>query len=87
MFDFPDETTFRRSSDRVYQLTQITAKLGEPMQHGFSVEEIRQALSEFGFIIRTHETPKDIQRRFFVNRADKQTAFENIHFILAEKRQ
>ncbi|MCD7773300.1 MAG: class I SAM-dependent methyltransferase [Ruminococcus sp.] len=86
VFDFPDETTFRRSSDRVYQLTQITAKLGEPMQHGVSVEEIRQALSESGFIIRTHETPKDIQRLFFGNRTDKLTAFENIHFILAEKR-
>ncbi len=86
VFDFPDETTFRRSSDRAYQLTQVTAKLGEPMQHGFSVEEIRQALSERGFIIRIHETPKDIQRLFFSNRTDKLTAFENIHFILAEKR-
>lgn len=88
VFDFPDETTFDEESDeRVYRLTQITEKLGEPMQHGFTVAEIRRALSRHGFAVTTHETPKSIQKQFFENRTEGQTAFENIHFILAEKKE
>lgn len=88
VFDFPDETTFdENGAERVYHLTQITAKLGETMQHGFFVSEIRQALLRHGFSIDIHETPETIQKRFFEDRADGQTAFENIHFILAEKKE
>lgn len=88
VFDFPDETTFdENGAERVYHLTQITAKLGETMQHGFFVTEIRQALLRHGFSIDIHETPETIQKRFFEHRADGQTAFENVHFILAEKKE
>ena len=88
VFDFPDETTFdENNAERVHRLTQITAKLGEPMQHGFTVAEIRQALRKHGFAVDIHETPRTIQKHFFENRAEGQTAFENIHFILAEKKE
>ena len=88
VFDFPDETTFdEKVAERVYRLTQITAKLGEPMVHGFTVAEIRRALSRHGFAVTAHETPKIIQKHFFENRAEGQTAFENIHFMLAEKKE
>lgn len=88
VFDFPDETTFdENNAERVHRLTQITAKLGEPMQHGFTVAEIRQALGKHGFAVSIHETPKTIQKHFFENRTEGQTAFENIHFILAEKKE
>ena len=85
-FDFPDETTFKGHKNmRAYELAQITDKLGEPMQHGFTIEEIRQAAAENGFSVIRHETPDSIQKTYFENRADGQSAFENIHFILAEK--
>lgn len=88
VFDFPDETTFTgNGSERVRRLAQITAKLGEPMQYGFSVSEIRRALRRHGFVIKTHETPNTIQKRFFEHRSDGQKAFENIHFIIAEKKE
>lgn len=87
VFDFPDETTFDRNGvERVRHLTEITAKLGEPMQHGFTFDEIRQVLNRHGFNIATHKTPQSIQEEFFKNRTDGQQAFENIHFILAEKK-
>lgn len=87
VFDFPDETTFAKDGvERVRYLSAITAKLGEPMQHGFFLSEIQRALLRHEFIIHTHETPQTIQQHFFQNRADKQKAFENIHFIIAEKR-
>lgn len=88
VFDFPDETTFKIDKNmRAYELAQITDKLGEPMQHGFTVEEIRHAVSENGFSVIRHETPLSIQKTYFDNRADGQAAFENIHFILAEKKE
>lgn len=84
--DFPDETTLSgNSSARVSELSKITAFLGEPMKYGYSAEEICSLITENGFIINTHETPKDIQRRFFSKRKDGLSAFENVHFILAQK--
>lgn len=86
VFDYPDETTFNRNgTERVRHLAEITAKLGEPMQHGFSLDEIRRALGRHGFGIEIHKSPASIQKEFFENRTDGQRAFENIHFILAEK--
>ena len=61
VFDFPDETTFKEEGvERVRRLSEIKAKLGEPMQHGFSLSEIATALDRHGFMIDTHETPKTI---------------------------
>lgn len=86
VFDFPDETTFdRHGVNRVYRLTRITDKLGEPMLHGFRLSEIKKALLQYGFQVDCHETPEAIQKEFFGERADQQKAFENIHFILAKK--
>ena len=88
MLDFPDESTFEPDSDsRVRRLAEITEQLGEPMRHGFSLGEMREILSQEGFVIRSHESPADIQRHFFADRTDHQQAMENVHFILAEKRQ
>lgn len=88
VFDFPDETTFEnRKNKRAYELAQITDRLGEPMQHGFTIEEIRRAVSENDFSVIRHETPQIIQKTYFENRADGQSAFENIHFILAQKKE
>ncbi len=86
VFDFPDETTFAKDgAKRVRQLAEITAKLGEPMQYGYSIEEIQKALLRHGFLVCCHQSPQTIQQHYFENRIDKQRAFENIHFILAEK--
>ena len=88
VFDFPDESTFKSdSAERVHRLSEITAKLGEPMQHGFSLTEIGTVLDRHGFMIDIHETPETIQRQFFEGRTDNQMAFENIHFISAVKKE
>lgn len=85
VFDFPDETTFcGNCAYRVKRLTDITAKLGEPMQHGYAFEEVRRALNRHGFAVETHLTPRDIQLDYFKDREDGQRAFENVHFISAE---
>lgn len=86
VFDFPDETFLSRQAvPRVRELTRITEKLGEPMEHGFSPAEIRAILTRHGFAVKVYQSPREIQSAYFANRTDGQTAYENIHFILAEK--
>lgn len=86
VFDFPDDTTFRfDAAERVKTLSAITESLGEPMLHGYSVDEVTQALMRHGFLVDEHETPVKIQNRFFANREDGQRAYENIHLVLAKK--
>lgn len=84
VFDYPDETTFNNPAARVRELSEITAKLGEPMMHGYKYEELKKALSNNKFDVTEHMTPKQIQSTYFNNRSDRQSAFENIHFIFAE---
>lgn len=84
VFDFPDDSTFQNSAaERIHTLSDITALLGEPMRHGYSLSEVGAALARQGFLIDAHESPKRIQKRFFDGRADGKSAFENIHFVLA----
>lgn len=86
VFDYPDETTLSRSgAERIHTLTEITEKLGEKMLHGYSFSEIDTALKKNGYQIEDHRTPQEIQKAFFDNRTDGISAFENIHFISAEK--
>ncbi len=88
VFDYPDETTFSgNTASRVRELSQITAKLGEPMAHGYHYDELARALADNRFRIAEHMSPRAIQKRYFSKRSDNQYAFENIHFILADYRQ
>ena len=85
-FDFPvDSATDGQEEPRSKRLAEITAKLGEPMAQGYRLTELQAVLAEYGFSIRQHKTPAQIQQQYFSERADRQCAFENIHFLLAEK--
>ncbi len=86
VFDYPDETTLKtENNERVHTLADITERLGERMMHGYSCLEIHTVLERHGFSIEEHETPRMIQQRYFADRDDDITAFENIHFVLAYK--
>ena len=85
VLDFPDENTFEDTASAMGRLAALTKQLGEPMGKGFSLQEMRDILSAEGFVIRTHESPEDIQRHFFAGRTDHQQAAKHIHLLLAEK--
>ncbi|MBP5175468.1 MAG: class I SAM-dependent methyltransferase [Treponema sp.] len=88
IFDFPDKTTKAVSAaPRVRDLAAITEKLGEPMVKGFSIWQIRRALGTHSLRIERHEGPKEIQKKYFLGRSDNLSAFENVHFVTATKRQ
>ena len=44
-------------------------------------------LHEAGFAVSEHEPPSGVQQRFFGHGTGQRQAFENIHFILAEKKR
>ena len=89
IFDFPDERTFteelKKDAPRVQELADVTEKLGEPMLHGFSTEEVKQALERNAFELASHYRPETIQDLYFEGRSDGLKAYENVHFIVAEK--
>lgn len=89
IFDFPDERTFseelKNTAPRVQELADVTEKLGEPMLHGFSTEEVKQALERNAFELASHYRPETIQDLYFEGRSDGLKAYENVHFIVAEK--
>lgn len=89
IFDFPDERTFseelKKDAPRVQELADVTEKLGEPMLHGFSTEEVKQALERNVFELASHYRPETIQDLYFEGRSDGLKAYENVHFIVAEK--
>ena len=86
VFDYPDETTLSNTgAERVHTLAEITEKLGEKMLHGYSFREISETLERYSYEIEDHETPQMIERQYFENSTDGITAFENIHFILADR--
>ncbi|HHZ06255.1 MAG TPA: class I SAM-dependent methyltransferase [Clostridiales bacterium] len=86
VFDYPDETTHNQgvTAKRVLQLAQITARLGEKMTKGFSYHSIKSALEGCGFGVEEYMSPINIQSKYFGNRTDNISAFENVHFISAQ---
>ena len=84
-YDIIGKDEYDKIGDLLKGQAEMTEQLGEPMGHGYSLDEMREILSAEGFVIRTHEAPDDIQRHFFAGRTDKQQAVENVHFLLAEK--
>ena len=55
------------------------------MLHGFSLEEIKGALDRNSFELGSHYTPEIIQSLYFEGRSDGLKAYENVHFVKAEK--
>ena len=55
------------------------------MLHGFSVEEVKEALERNSFELASHYTPEIIQSLYFEGRTDGLKAYENVHFVKAEK--
>ena len=88
MLELPGRNLFPEvavRAPRVRELAEVTERLGEPMLHGFSVEEIKSALERNGFELSMHFTPELIQSLYFEGRDDGLKAYENVHFVKAEK--
>ena len=86
ILDYPDKMRLdAHTPERVLQLARMTQQLGESMSEGFSFEEMRAVFARHHFDIQKHLSPKEIQLYYFSNRKDGLTAFDNIHFLYAQK--
>ncbi|MBQ9243659.1 MAG: class I SAM-dependent methyltransferase [Proteobacteria bacterium] len=85
ILDFPDKTTFSHHSERARKLAEMTRQLGENMTHGFSTYELAKMFMRNHFTVTDHQTPNQIQKLYFDGRKDGLRAYENIHFLTAEK--
>ena len=86
VLDYPDKVTSGRfAPDRVLRLEEMTARFGEKMAQGFSLDDMKSVFERHHCSITKHLSPDEIQNKYFGNRQDGMTAYENIHFIYAEK--
>lgn len=86
VFDYPDDISWKNveTPERVKKLRTFTEGLGEKMTDGFNYEELTKALKDNRYKVVDHQSPKQIQEKYFSNRKDNLRAFENVHFIAAE---
>lgn len=83
LFDFADENLFISKTKRVQNMTAMAAAGGEPMKSCFDYEHLEKLLEEYKFLIYEFLIPYDIHEKYFKNRTDYLTAFENINYALA----
>lgn len=87
MFDVPDDTSQTNlETKRIFDLARLTADLGEPMSGGYGEREVATMLDKSGLCVKAHLGPRDIQTMYFEGRDDGQVAYENVHFVLAQRK-
>lgn len=91
VFDYPDQDTLTaKAGGRTQRQVAMAARAGEPMQAGYTYEEMEKLLENCGFLIYEHLTPEEITEQFFsaYNRAHPgygMNAFDNVNYCLAVK--
>ena len=61
----------------------MAAAGGEPMKSCFDDAHLEELLGKYNFLIYEILTPDDIHEKYFRDRTDYLTAFENINYALA----
>ena len=82
LFDFADDNLFTSKTKRVQNMTAMAAAGGEPMKSCFDYVHLEELLGEYNFLIYDFLTPDDIHEKYFKDRTDYLTAFENINYAL-----
>ena len=83
LFDYADENLFTSDVRRVQNMLAMAQAGGEPMKSCFSYGCLEKLLSKYNFLIYEFLSTNDIQGKYFGNRTDFLTAFENINYALA----
>lgn len=83
IFDYADDNLFSSNVKRVKNMLAMAAAAGEPMKFCGNTDKITKILEKHNFLIYELLETKDIQKKYFNNRTDCLTAFENINYILS----
>ena len=90
-FDYPDEFSYTQfAGDRAKKQSIMTQGTAEPMLASYAYAEMENLLSERGFLIYEHLTPKEITEQYFAeynktNPDHMMSAFDNVNYCLAVK--
>lgn len=93
VFDYPDEYAYTdQAGERAKKQSMMTRCTTEAMLASYSYEETNQLLCDCGFLIDEHLTPDEITQQYFghYNKANpdhRMTAFDNVNYCLAVKKQ
>lgn len=84
LFDFYEESSFSESDRRFEELKNLTSYVGEPMSDGYRSSNVVKTLELLGFAVK-HLTPYEIKEKILSGQIKKIKAYDNVHFIKAEK--
>ena len=86
IFDYPDQSTFKTSDERVNTLSAMTEKLGEKMIHGYSFFELKSALNRHHFDVLENITPENMDERYYSEHQSRgMKAFPNVNILTGIK--
>lgn len=83
-FDFPGKGL---EPEREKELSRQTKRFGEPLARGYRVQTFAKRMKSAGFDEVEHLRPTEISKKYFQNRADGLSAYENVHFVGLSTRQ
>ena len=83
VFDYAGAGLFLSEVPRVRCMIEMAKAGGEPMKSSFDMLSMEMLLSEYGFLAYEHIDTKEIEKRYFGDRADMLHAFEDINFVHA----
>lgn len=92
VFDYPDQDTYtEKAGERAKKQAILAGGAKEAMLASYSYEEMRNLLSNCGFLIYEHLEPSEITKQYFhhYNKANPHhpmTAFDNVNYCLAVRK-
>jgi len=86
VFDYPDPTLHNDSFGRGAKLAEFAARVGERMRGGYTLTALREVLAANKMDIKEYLPPTRIEKQYLnTSTTANYKAFDNIHFILAQK--
>ena len=92
IFDYPDENTYtQKAGERAKKQAAMAGAANEKMLASYSYLELEKLLADSNFFIYEHLMPNEITEQYFKkynqsNPEHPMTAFDNVHYCLAEKK-
>lgn len=92
VFDYPDENSYtEKAGERAKKQALLSGAANEKMLASYSYKDMESILSERGFLIYEHLTPREMTHQFFeayneVNPKYPMIAFDNVNYCLAVKK-
>ncbi len=92
VFDYPDENSYtEKAGERGKKQALLAGAAKEKMLASYAYEDMEKILSEYGFLIYEHLTPREMTNQYFEtynlgNPTHPMTGFDNVNYCLAVRK-